>query len=188
MGTRSLTIFKDKSYTFENWNDRDNQNQILKEDILAKLYRQMDGYPTGQGRDIAEFLANKKLVNGYTSIDEEVGNFNGMGELAVRLMAHLKKVQAEQNNVWRKEKNKKELAPEDTIGSFDLVPIGDTDFGQEWEYTIEPKVVRPLPQGVREKPLDILLTVFSKCKNEVIFKGNPKKFLKELNECKYDHM
>lgn len=80
MGTRSLT-------------------HVVDEDghILVTIYRQFDGYPTGNGKDIADFLRSKKLVNGYQEPDKGSGKFpllncncNGMGDLAAQLVAHLK--------------------------------------------------------------------------------------------------
>ena len=48
MGTRSLTTFID--------ND-------TKEEIVV-MYRQFDGYPSGHGRDLINFLDGIKVVNG----------------------------------------------------------------------------------------------------------------------------
>ena len=50
MGTRSLTVF----------NDEDGKE-------IAVMYRQFDGYPSGHGTELAEFLAGKKMVNGFNS-------------------------------------------------------------------------------------------------------------------------
>jgi len=62
MGTRSLThIIEDKK-------------------TLTTIYRQFDGYLSGHGSDLANFLADKKITN----------IANGMGCLSAQLIAHLK--------------------------------------------------------------------------------------------------
>ena len=47
MGTRCLTVFKN-----------------AKNKEIAVLYRQYDGYLDGHGAELADFLKNKKIVNG----------------------------------------------------------------------------------------------------------------------------
>jgi len=72
MGTRSNTVIVDSG------------------DKILNLYRQMDGYPSGHGAELAAFLAPINLVNGYGT-DQKGGTFaNGMGCLAAQLVAHLK--------------------------------------------------------------------------------------------------
>jgi hypothetical protein len=72
MGTRSNTVIVDSG------------TKILN------LYRQMDGYPSGHGAELAAFLSVIKLVNGY-GLDQKEGTFaNGMGCLAAQLVAHFK--------------------------------------------------------------------------------------------------
>lgn len=74
MGTRSLT------FVFESYKDGDVP-------ILC-LYRQYDGYPSGHGAELAEFLKGKRLVNGMSGDTSMV--FNGMGCLAASLVANFK--------------------------------------------------------------------------------------------------
>ena len=95
MGTRSLT------FVYE-----DNGKAIIN------LYRQYDGYPEGHGRDVANFLAGKRLVNGLAGDTSMV--FNGMGCLAASLVAHFK----------------------DAAGGFYLNPVSAKDCGQDYEYHI----------------------------------------------------
>jgi len=74
MGTRSLTYVYDT-----------NNKPIIK------LYRQFDGYPSGHGLELAEFLSSiKEITNGYRH-DETRRIANGMGCLAAQMVAHFKK-------------------------------------------------------------------------------------------------
>jgi len=75
MGTRSLTHVKSGRQT------------------LVTIYRQMDGYPTGLGEELREFLQGAKLVNGLpvNPAGKPAGKvFNGMPDLAAFLVEHLK--------------------------------------------------------------------------------------------------
>lgn len=96
MGTRSLTIVKE------------NEKEI------CVLYRQMDGYVSGHGEELVEFLQPFKIVNGY-SLEDKIGKVaNGAGCLAAQLIAHFKT----------------------SIGQFYLYPAGTRDCGEEYIYTI----------------------------------------------------
>ena len=58
---------------------------------LVCLYRQFDGYPSGHGAELANFLKGIKLGNGIAD-NPKMGKFaNGMGCLAAQLVAHFKK-------------------------------------------------------------------------------------------------
>ena len=58
---------------------------------LICLYRQFDGYPSGHGAELANFLKGIKLGNGIAD-NPKMGKFaNGMGCLAAQLVAHFKK-------------------------------------------------------------------------------------------------
>ena len=70
MGTRSLTyVYTDKS-------------------PVVCMYRQFDGYPTGHGAELAEFLNGFQIVNGYGEAKPKLAN--GMGCLAAQMIAHFK--------------------------------------------------------------------------------------------------
>jgi len=71
MGTRSLTIFKD-----------DNKE-------IGVMYRQYDGYPSGHGIELSEFLSDMIIVNGLSS-DQPNKVANGMGCLSAQVVAHFK--------------------------------------------------------------------------------------------------
>ena len=80
MGTRSLT------YVFTERNEF--QGKVYEPRPLICLYRQYDGYPTGHGRELADFLDGMKVVNGLGSETEKLAN--GMGCLAAQLVANFK--------------------------------------------------------------------------------------------------
>jgi hypothetical protein len=71
MGTRSLT------YVYKG------------ETPIVCMYRQYDGYPTGHGAELADFLTSGKIVNGLSRETDRV--FNGMGCLAAQMIAEFKK-------------------------------------------------------------------------------------------------
>ena len=99
MGTRSLTYIKDQ------YEDNDN--------IIICMYRQYDGYLSGHGKELAEFLQDFTVVNGYNSLTP-ARSANGMSCLAAQLVAHFK----------------------DSIGNIYLYPPNTSDVGEEFIYTI----------------------------------------------------
>ena len=72
MGTRSLT----KIY-----------NENVK--LIVTMYRQMDGYPSGHGLELTDFLNEITIVNGLSS-GQPKRIANGMGCLAAQAVAHFK--------------------------------------------------------------------------------------------------
>ena len=74
MGTRSLT------YVYGG--DR-------KSKPLVCMYRQFDGYPSGHGQELMDFLKPIKVVNGL-GLEEKTKVANGMGCLAAQLIANFK--------------------------------------------------------------------------------------------------
>jgi hypothetical protein len=96
MGTRSLTrVIEDGQH-------------------YVNLYRQFDGYPSGHGEELAAFLGQRRIVNGYNKQDEIDNAFNGAGCLAASLVAHFK----------------------EKIGGFYLKPTEATDCWQDFEYIL----------------------------------------------------
>jgi hypothetical protein len=77
MGTRCLTFVYDGS----------NSNDGTNEPIMC-IYRQFDGYPSGHGHELAQFLNSKTLVNGYG--EQNSIEANGMSCLAAQLVVQLK--------------------------------------------------------------------------------------------------
>ena len=106
MGTRALTFVY----------DADRQP-------FLNLYRQYDGYIEAHGRELAEFLAGKKLVNGYGRESTELAN--GMGCLAASLVANFK----------------------ETVGGFYIQSVTETECGQDYEYHVYENRVKVLGPG-----------------------------------------
>ena len=94
MGTRSLTFVYEENKP------------------IVNMYRQFDGYPSGHGQELAEFLLSGELVNGYS--DETAKVFNGMGCLAAQMIVNFKK----------------------SVGGFYIYPIESNDCCQEYEYHV----------------------------------------------------
>lgn len=74
MGTRSLTFV----------HDGDNAKP------LTCMYRQYDGYPSGHGLELQQFLAPFKMVNGIGPTTDDMRIANGAGCLAAQMIAHFK--------------------------------------------------------------------------------------------------
>ena len=101
MGTRSLTFVYSESKSGQ------------KAEPIMNMYRQYDGYPTGHGAELAEFLNSGRVVNGINGMGKE-RQFNGMGCLAAQLVSEFK----------------------DGAGQFYLYPVTANDCGQDYEYHI----------------------------------------------------
>ena len=101
MGTRSLT------FVYEG------------EKPIVNMYRQFDGYPSGHGAELAEFLLSGKMTNGIP-VGSKESFFNGMGCLAAQMIANFK----------------------NSAGGFYIHAVTDIDCGQDYEYHLyENKVV-----------------------------------------------
>ena len=121
MGTRSLTHVKD-----DVWEDGETPQTILT------IYRQMDGYPSGHGKDLADFLSGFAVVNGFGG-GEPRKAANGMGCLAAQLVKELK----------------------DGIGSIYVYRPDASDCGEEYVYTVYRDGTRRSGGGVNLKVEDI---------------------------------
>jgi len=138
MGTRSLTFVYEK------------YGQVQKP--VVNMYRQFDGYPTGHGAELAEFLSEGKMVNGLR-FNEEGKFFNGAGCLAAQLVAHFKK----------------------ESGGFYLHPTSVEDCGQDYEYHI----YTDGEQHLRIKVMDCGCNMFGMTQDETydpLFEGNLQEF------------
>lgn len=107
MGTRSLTFVYDGDVP------------------VINIYRQYDGYPSGHGHELAQFLNSKTLVNGYG--EQNSVEANGMGCLAAQLIVQLKH----------------------GVGGIYIYPVSSTDCFQDYEYHVyEDKVIVKDPTAV----------------------------------------
>lgn len=115
MGTRSITV------VYDEYNDKP----------VVCMYRQFDGYPSGHGRELAEILKDRVIVNGF-GLNEKTKVSNGMGCLAATIVASFKT----------------------EIGGFYLYPYavkGQNNFDQEYEYHVRQgtiTVVRAYTDGI----------------------------------------
>jgi hypothetical protein len=152
MGTRSLTFVYDG------------------ETPIINMYRQYDGYPTGHGAELAEFLAPFTLVNGL-GINETRKVANGMGCLAAQLVANFK----------------------DGAGGFYLYPTSAVDCGQDYEYHIFDNVLTFLDEdGIERRTTELRIAITNRgCNlfgltmsdtNERIFEGNLAEFTEFCTE------
>lgn len=96
MGTRSLTFVYD-----------------AKQAVLC-MYRQFDGYPSGHGAELAEFLGQFEAITNGIRVGETRKTANGMGCLGAQLVGHFKT----------------------EVGGIYLYPTNSKDCGQEYEYHI----------------------------------------------------
>lgn len=96
MGTRSLTFVYDG------------------DKAILNLYRQFDGYPSGHGAELAEFLNSIDAVTNGIAGNETRRTANGMGCLAAQLVAHFK----------------------NSVGGFYIHAVTDTDCWQDYEYHV----------------------------------------------------
>jgi hypothetical protein len=133
MGTRSLTFVYDG------------------EEPIINMYRQYDGYPSGHGAEIAEFLAPFTLVNGL-QLGETRKVANGMGCLAAQLVANFK----------------------ESAGGFYLYPTSAADCGQDYEYHIYNKDGE-LRLAITNRGCNFFGLTQSDV-NESIFEGNLEEF------------
>ena len=101
MGTRSLTFVYTDHYG-------DGCEPIIN------MYRQFDGYPSGHGLELANFLNSfHKVVIGIP-VGETQRVANGMECLAAQMIAHFK----------------------DGVGGFYIYPVTSKDCWQDYEYHV----------------------------------------------------
>ena len=85
MGTRSLTK------VIQTWEDKTGETHSRP---ITCMYRQHDGYPSGHGAELAEWLSKYTIVNGmpieHSTVDKPQLMFNGMDCLAAQMFVHFK--------------------------------------------------------------------------------------------------
>ena len=108
MGTRCLTFVYDDSSTDDG-----------SAEAIMCIYRQYDGYPSGHGHELAQFLNSKTIVNGYG--EQNSMEANGMSCLAAQLVVQLK---------------------HGVGGIYIYAPVLGRDYSQDYEYHVyEDKVI-----------------------------------------------
>jgi len=115
MGTRSLTHF------IERYKEQPKDKRIkpkVKDTEIVVMYRQYDGYPSGHGIQLAEFLSKGRLVNGIPLAENEL-LFNGMGCLTAQVVANFKEGAG---NIYLHRAGTKDCWEE-----YDYYVIGDKD-------------------------------------------------------------
>jgi hypothetical protein len=139
MGTRSLTVVAESDGGAEN----------------VVMYRQMDGYPEGHGKELVKAFGDYQICNGYGS-EQNVGKWaNGMSCLAAQVVAHFK----------------------DGIGGFYLHPSGVRGYDEEYIYYLYPRsrefAFNP-PSPARRNEITLCLRVLSvgMDENEVLYDGS----------------
>lgn len=80
--------------------------------VYVQIYRQMDGYPSGMGKDLAGIMASRDPVNGISGNSQV---FNGPGCFAAYLVGQLKG---------------------DRAGSIYLQPSSEDLFDHDYTYVI----------------------------------------------------
>jgi len=85
METRSLTrvIPRQKGLSYAD-------GHLHPEKSVVNIYRQYDGYPEGHGVDLAEFLSEFIIINGFSPGSQDKRVADGPGCLAAQLVQHLK--------------------------------------------------------------------------------------------------
>lgn len=137
MGTRSITrVFDDNARTRP----------------VLSLYRQMDGYPSGHGAELKEFLNGFEIINGipmgvYGKAIGELKVANGMSCLAAQVVAHFKT----------------------EIGQF---YVTDHEDSQEYVYDIYPIK----DEFKRGEPVRLCVRVWSEYRDRVLYEGEISEF------------
>lgn len=117
---------------------------------IASIYRQFDGYPSGQGADIAKITA-KLMVNGISGDDMTV--FNGMGCFAAQLITVMKEGKAEAGGIYLK------------------TPMTeDGECGEEFVYRVHGNSMKP-EAGVRIEVSGGDITAFGDPNDPASFRG-----------------
>ena len=99
---------------------------------LLTFYRQMDGYPSGHGQELVDFLKGIEIVNGIQMGGEppKLQQANGAGCLAAQILTHFKTSVI--NHTYGEGGMK--IREGDNVGGIYVVPIGQTE---EYNYGVK---------------------------------------------------
>ena len=120
---------------------------------IVNLYRQFDGYPSGHGAELAEFLGQFAAITNGISMNETRKTANGMGCLAAQLVAHFKQ----------------------SVGGFYIHSVESTECGQDYEYHVYEKDGEICVQ-VRNRGFNAFGLTLSD-RNEAMFDGPVNNFI-----------
>ena len=115
MGTRCLTIVYDHGKP------------------IVNLYRQYDGYPSGHGAELAEFLGQFVAITNGIAMNETRKVANGMGCLAAQLVHNFK------GSVGGEESTAMKGRSPNLAGGFYIHSVEDKECGQDYEYHVYEK-------------------------------------------------
>jgi hypothetical protein len=59
-------------------------------EVILSVYQQYDGYPTGVGKELADFLNSKTIISGFSGQTMET-HANGIGCLAAQFVKEFKR-------------------------------------------------------------------------------------------------
>lgn len=143
MGTRGLIEIMHSKFE----NDEDKASKAL-----CTLYNHWDSYPEGLGKELADFLKQVKIVNGFNLGDPNAPKMaaNGMGDLAAQIICVIKNPQ---------------VGPRP--GSVSVIPTGHRDCCEEYVYQIYEDEATNIPF------LRAMEVGYSTEENTILFDGNP---------------
>jgi len=148
MGTRSLTK------VIKTWEDETGKEE---RGAITCMYRQYDGYMSGHGAELAEWLSGYTIVNGIP-MDKSEPMFNGMDCLAAQMYVHFKASGCKDDGTTTSQ-----------VGNFYCMHPDAKDCGEEYVYEISGSLGK-----------DITITVYDTYKEEEIFCGTPEELLIKL--------
>lgn len=132
---------------------------------LVKIYEQYDGYPSGVGKKLCNFILGKKIINGISS-DQFTDEFaNGFDDLATMYIAKFKK----------------------GIGCFYITdPTLDSDRSSnkrcDYNYEVVYNYTLDIPhEGIPANDL-IIIRVFIWDSNYPIFEGSPQEMMNFIDK------
>ncbi len=135
---------------------RDEKRNVKTRENFVLVYVQFDGYPEGHPKDVAKWLSEGKVVNGF-SVGNKERVFNGTGCLAAQLIRYLK-----------------ETLSTDGVGGVYVNPIKSR--GNSWEEFLYDIIV-----DFDEKKI-IFKAFESHEKPKLIFEGTPMEFYEKYNQ------
>jgi hypothetical protein len=148
MGTRSTVKFIEQV--------KDEKTNKVKENVMCAIYQQWDGYASGVGLELAEFLNDIEMVNGISS-DRTMGKIaNGIGCLSAQYIAHIKK---EVGSVY--------MTYADDYQGYDYEVIIGYE-GEGWNMKPSQPIIRVQDLYMEEGQMD--------------FEGTPQEFIDLVNE------